>query len=588
MAVTQIQGAMFKNMMRTVNVSGFGKEDKPYAPLVAHVLNWENAVENELYDVQGANIFRIVKNGTGFLKTWLDVGDEFKVKHASIPLHLVYKPIRGNGCQRDKTPYYHQLIPMDENDWKFRQGLKIKGKNVYENLDMIAPGFEPAESLMAEEMRLLQNQITGMDVEGMESKDLRYMVETPMTYYPPKKLKAVEIIVWWSPRHGLIHRIIELDREFEQKIRSMADYWIYASDGFAYQRSMPEILRDIQEKASYTGKQTTDAADIAINAPAYISKQSDFGKSSFLRVPTGMYEVEKGTEITIEHRDISAIMERERHLDKLWDKAKIRSGFTDIFLGMEGERRTTLGGDQIRLNKAENRFQHILNTLNIGWRRTSEIQYELTNRHIPRKKLIQVLGSSDYTNTNQLFPQNQGQERGMGLDRKFNYALAGKSQIEQDKEDFDSMAMTGEILQSPFGQIKAVAYKALKKRAAVRGFDEFEVIVPRPAEADIFAIEEVFQRIESGEIEVHPSPLTDNVTAEYYIFRVNAFMRTDRFSEYTKIQQAVLDRYVRRLDGIRKMMIMADAENQAKTDPDMAMALDMLAQDAAEGRLPVQ
>ena len=581
---TQIQGAMFRNLMKTVNVSGVGREDKPYASLIAHILNWENGIENEIYDVQGMNAFRMFKNGTGFVKTWLDIGDEFKIKHASIPMHLIYKPIKGNGCQRDKCSHYHQLIPMDENDWKFRKGLKIDGKTVYENLDMIAPGFEPSESLMGEELRMLQNQITGMDVEGMESRSLRYMVESHYTYYPPERLKAVELIVWWSLRHGLIHRTIENDT----LIRPMSDYWVYPSDGYAYQRSLPEILRSLQDDASYTKKQTADAADIAISPPVYIDKQSDFGQGSFLRVPTGMYQVEKGTNIQTEQRNIAAIIERGHYLDKLWDKAKIRSGFTDIFLGIEGERQTTLGGDRIRLSKAENRFQHLLNTYGIGWRRTCEIQYDLTNRAIPRKKLIQVLGSADYTNVNQLFPRSQGSDFGMGLDRKFNFALAGKSQSEQDAEDQDALTTTGEILQSPFGMSKVVAYKCLKKRAEVRNFMDFETILSRPPEADILSIEEVLQRIESGEIEVHPSPLTDQITAEYYLFRIGVFKKSDRYSQYSSRQRIILERYAMKLNAVRQSVIMSEAEKKAESDPAMAMALDSLAEDAAQGRLPGQ
>src|SRR3990167_2151889 len=305
------------------------------------------------------NAFRVLKNGTGFIKTWLDVGDDFRIRHASIPLHLVYKPIRGNGCQRDKTPYTHQLIPMNEEDWKFRKGLKIGGKSVYENLDLLAPGFEPAESLMAEEMRMLQNQITGMDVEGHETKNMRYMIESHATYYPPEKLKAVEIIVWWSLRHGLIHRVVENDPQFEQKIRPLSDYWIYPSDGFAYQRSLPEIIRHIQESANYTLKQKTDARDIAMMPPGFIDKDSGFDPHDHVLAPNTMYEIKKGTQIQWREKNISPIIEAQGELDRLWEKAKIRTGFTDIFMGQEPDRGTTLGGDGTRMNKAETRFKPV-------------------------------------------------------------------------------------------------------------------------------------------------------------------------------------------------------------------------------------
>ena len=45
-------------------------------------------------------------------------------------------------------------------------------------------------------MSLLKTQVTGMDVDVSDKRDLRWMVETHMTYYPPEKKKAVEIVVW--------------------------------------------------------------------------------------------------------------------------------------------------------------------------------------------------------------------------------------------------------------------------------------------------------------------------------------------------------------------------------------------------------
>src|SRR3990167_4656661 len=210
--VTQMQSALFRNPMKTVNVEGVGREDRPYAPLVQHVMNHSNGIESEIHDIQGTNIFRILLRGTSFIKTWLDIGGEFKLRHASIPMQLVYKPIRGNGCQRDKCDHISQFIPLTENDWKFRQGLKVGGKPVYENLDLVAPGFDPAaDSLGGEEMQLLKNQVTGMDVQTADARDLRWIVETKLTYYPPEKFKAVELIVWWSLRAGIIHRVVEVD-----------------------------------------------------------------------------------------------------------------------------------------------------------------------------------------------------------------------------------------------------------------------------------------------------------------------------------------------------------------------------------------
>jgi len=63
-----VHSAMFSNPLKTVRVDGVGKEDKPYAPLIAHTLNWENSMESDMLQVQDMNIFRTLLRGTGFVK----------------------------------------------------------------------------------------------------------------------------------------------------------------------------------------------------------------------------------------------------------------------------------------------------------------------------------------------------------------------------------------------------------------------------------------------------------------------------------------------------------------------------------------
>jgi len=567
--VMEISTDMFIDPVKTVVVDGIGKEDKRYSPHISHVMNFQNTVDNELYEVHNLNIFRAYMDGTVFLKTWLDVGDDFKLRHASIPMRLVYKSIRGNGCQRDKCDHITQFIPLTENDWRFRKNLRIGGKKVYDHLEILAPGFEPAESLGAEELRLLQNQITGFDAEQNEDRTMRYMAETSMTYYPPGSRKAIEIIVWWSMRHGLIHRVVFND----DLIRNLADYWFYSSDGWAYQRSLPEILRGYQEKANYTDKQVTDAADIAINPPAYIDKQSSFKAENMLRVPTGMYEVEKGTRVTLEERNIAAIIERGNYLDRIWDKAWQRASLADVQQKVGTLKSDTATADLLRIKQSDKTSRALLNTYNIGFRRTAEIQYELTDRHMPRKMFLDILGSADFVNVNQFFPNAEGGE-GLNLGRRFNFSLAGRSYSDKLEEDERTLTVTAEILASPFGQDKAVLWRTMKKRAEINRFREFDTFVPRPPEADVISVEELLQRIESGETEIAPSPLTDKVTIDYQMFRVGAFQRTDRFKNYSDSQRVALSQYVAKLDAIRTMATYAMLQKRAEGDPLFGEALE--------------
>lgn len=582
--VTEVQDAMFRDPSDSVVVNGVSPEDKRYALPVKHVLNWQNSVGNEIAEIHGSNIFRTFKNGTGFIKTWQDFGDEFRIRHASVPMHLVYKTIRGNGCQRDRCDHITQIIPMEETDWLFRRGIKnAKGKPVYEHLDLITKGFEPAESLNAEELKLLQNQITGMDVEGYESRNLRYMAETEITYYPPGKFKAIELVVWWSPRLGIIHRVIENT----SRIRSWSDYWFYPSDGWAYQRSLPELLRGVQEKANYTDKQVTDASDIAVNPPSYIDRQSNVDANTILRVPTGMYEVDRGTRITVEQRNIAAIVEREKTIDKQWDKAWMRASLADVQQRIGRIKSDTLGADRMRQRQADKTSLVLLNNYNIGVRRTTEIQYELTNRGIPRKKLMSILGSLDFVNANQLFPEVEGSNSfGMGLDRKFIFAIAGKPRSVQDEEDADTLKMTAEIASSVFGKDKPTMWKVLKRRSEIRRFAEYDTIVPRPAGVDIISIEEVLQRIESGETEMAPSPVTPMDVIEYQMFRINKFKITNRYRNYDQRQQFVLQRYTQRLDVIRGFQAYADLKKRAESDPLFGDAMNEVEAEIAEGGAP--
>lgn len=569
---THIHSAMFRDKMKTVNVLGVGKEDRPYAPSVAHVLNWEFGIESNMYQTQIMNSFRTIQKGTGFVKTWVDFGDNFKIKNSSVPLNLIYKHIRGMGCKRGDCQGYHQLIPLTENDWKFRQGIQIGSKNVYKNLEAIVPGWGAGEAFSADDAMLIQQQATGLDVYGSDARDLRYMVESHWTHYPKGKFKAVELIVWWSPKHGLIHRVIEN----KDMIRTMSDYGIWLNPGFAYQRSAGEILMDIQQKANYTDKQTTDAADKAISQPGYIEEGSGFDPNAHVRVPTGMYEVKKGTKVTFEQTNMAAIIERGNHVDKLWDKAKIRLGFTDIFMGLNTEGAQTLGGDKIRLGKAENRFRALLDIYGIGWGNTCEIAYALTDKNIPNKKLVMILGSSDYQNLEQLFPKEKQKDFGMGLeDAKFNFGIAGKTQMEQEAEDEQHTLFLNENIKL-FGTDKGVLWKTQRAKADLIGFKDFERLVPKPIEAYSMSIDEVLQRIESGEVELQPSPMMERVEIEFYKFAVGAFVRTERFRSFNQRQRGELNKYLGRLDSIGTGSNLARLEDMAKTDPAVADALDQL------------
>lgn len=577
---TQIQNTMFRNPEKTVNVGGIGKEDRKYAPFVGAIHNWQNSVESNVYDVQSSNIFRTLLHGTGFVKTFLDVSQQFKFKHASVPLNLIYKSIKGEGCQIDDgCDHITQLIPLTENEWKFRVGLKFKGKTVYEDLDKLQPGFKPLEGINAESLKNLESQITGLDVEGQESRELRYFAETHLTYYPPNSFKPIELVVWWSLSGNMIHRVIVN----KDKIRPFSDYKIYPIPGKAFHMSLPRKIRNVQEKANYTDKQVTDASDVVIQPEVFITEGSGFDPNNYVKVLNGMYEVKRDTQIKTIERNIAPILARERSIDRLWREAEQLDGFTELFQGLQTRASNTLGADRIRFTQSQGRFRTLLNTFGVGWQNTQRIQYFFNDRYMPRKKAVKILGSADYKNVEQVFPKEDQTVFGLGFAANLNYSVAGKTQDEVDYENATHEKFLNEII-SLYGKDIAVVYKAMQEKADMIDYKRFEVVVNRPIEVDDIGVDEMLQRIESGEKEVIPSPVIDRLKAMQYIVTLEMFRRyNDRFKNYTPEQQATMDRLLQRLNAIYTGSTISSLGARAKNDPETALALEEVAAGVAGG-----
>ena len=567
---TQIQNTMFRNPEKTVNVGGIGKEDRKYAPFVGAIHNWQNSVESSVYDVQSSNIFRTLLHGTGFVKTFLDVGQQFKFKHASVPITLIYKSIKGDGCQVDDCNHITQLIPLTENEWKFRVGLKFKGKSVYDDLEKIGPGFKPVEGINTESLKNLESQITGLDLESHESRDLRYFAETHLTYYPKNSFKPIELAVWWSLSGNMIHRVIVN----KDKIRPFSDYKIYPNPGKAFHYSLPKKIRNVQEKANYTDKQITDASDSVIQPEVFITEGSGFDPNNYVKVLNGMYEVKRDTQIKTLERNISPIIQRAGEIDRLWREAEQLDGFTELFQGLQTRQSNTLGADKIRFTQSQGRFRTLLNTFGIGWANTCRIQYFYNDRYMPRKKAINILGSADYKNIEQVFPKEDQTVFGLGFSANLNYSIAGKTQDEVDYENAIHEKFLNEIIEV-YGEDVAVKYKAMQEKAEMIDFKRFEVIVNKPIEVDDMGVDEMLQRIESGEKEIIPSPAIDRLKAIQYIVTLESFKRyNDRYKNYTPDQQSTMARLIDRLNAIYTGAQLSSFGNRAKNDPQTALALE--------------
>jgi hypothetical protein len=80
--------------------------------------------------------------------------------------------------------------------------------------------------------------------------------------------------------------------------------------------------------------------------------------------------------------------------------------------------------------------------------------------------------------------------------------------------------------------------------------------------------------------------MMEKVDIEFYKFAVGAFMRTERFRSFSPRQRKELDSYLQKLDSIGTGQQIARLEDQAKTDPDVADALDRMMMQLGQGGAP--
>jgi hypothetical protein len=567
---SNIMASMFRNKLKTTAVSGIGPEDKRAEKFVGNVMNWQFGVECDMYQVQDATAFWTFLHGTGTVKALIDLSDEYRLKPVSVRIQNMYVPFYSKGYQKKDTDIVHQIIPWSNADYESRKLLKINGKSVYEGLDELLPGFRVGQMSGSDEQKVLESQITGIDLSAEESREMRFPVETYITFYPRESTKAVELIVWWNPATGTIFRkIVNKD-----DIRPFSRYYLYDIPNSFYKMSLPEKIRNVQEKANYTEKQITDASDKALNQSAFMEEGNSFDPDSSARVPGGMYEIKRGTKITFETPDIGPIIARRGEIDRLWDLAERMTGLTELFQGRETDRKNTATSDRIRTRKAENRFSTIYKRYGIGWAETCEIVNFYNDRYLPREKISRILGAEDYERVEELYPKKDSRPFGFNINGKFDYSLAGLTQIEVDEIRDNNIYFLEKVIDSKLIENRGQLWKAYKELSEVIEFKNFEAIVEKPPEANILSVEEVLQRIESGQLEVWPDPRVDIADYDY---RLKLFKKTDKFSHFDDQQKMVLDRFIKRLEYIKIGRELASLDQQAKQNPLIAQSVNDIA-----------
>jgi hypothetical protein len=543
-----IMSSAFPSLSKTINGTGVGEEDNKNAKKVVNIMNWTVSNDTEdFYIEMDGNVHQMLKHGTSIFKLIADFEGGFKVCPYTIPIERFLMPIDAKSPKIKDSDHCHQLVPWTANDLLYKKSM-----GVYKNLEYVNKGFSIAGNISEQEMNNIRQNITGLDVAKKIERDTYFICESYVTYYEKNSLKAQEIIVWWIPGTGKIMRV----RPNEDMIRPFSSYYIYPNYGYAYHKSLPEILRNIQDKADYTEKQVTDAADLAISPPGFYEEGTNFNPNESLRVPSGMYPMKNAASINWAQTNVNAIMERGRHVDQLWLKAERVSGFTDLDQGLS-VRDNTATTDLLRQKRADRRFSRSLMLVNRSWKETCDQLYLYIDKYMPRDQKVKILGTNTFSTIDQIFkpkdPKAIVSPYGLQLGGKFDFNLAGKNQTEVEIDDKNTVMMCDSILADPnYMQDKGIRWKLYNRKAEALGFEGFGELIPKPAEADILSPQETIDAIMSGDVNVLPNP---TINPQPYDFAIKAFMRSENFKMADDTAKKIFTRYLYILDIIRQSQV---------------------------------
>ena len=575
-----IQNSMFPKTDKIINVKGWAAEDAINASRLEKILNFQNVVEAETYNIMDLNTFRTLFNGTSFVKTFIDwESDEFKLRHACIPAEYMHGRIRSNGLQVKDTDFVIQIIPLTDTEYEKRKNLKINGKKYYDNFYSIPHGVVFGDMTL-DAIRNEEAAAFGLDVSGFDDRSRRYIAEAYCTFYPMGSMRPLELVVSFAPSNGaILHYRIN-----EDKIRPFSDYYLYPNPGAMFHMSLPKKIKDIQLKANYVDKQVTDAADKAISQPGYLEEGSRFAVSRSVRVPSGMYEIKAGSRVTFENVDMAPIVERGRQIDALWDKAERLSGFTDLYQGTTPDRRLSATTDTLRFQKSEGRVGALVKRYSGGWKKTCELSYFYNDRQITFEKkngtkkhiekIQKIIGfDSNFSDIDQVFPSG-------GYRGRYDFLVGGsEAEVENDKKE--QSLLLDKVLPI-FGKSEAIAWSIFNKQAELINFTDFKDVVPPPREADVVPVEKMLSRIEGGEKNVIPSPLIDTA---YYMYKLKIYTTTSRFDQMEEDKKREIQKLIQKVEAIQNGKAIAMATHLVKMNPNLSESLRSLVGQGEEQNL---
>lgn len=584
---------------KMVQVAGVGEEDIRKAIPLEALLNWQVTNDIPMDREQDKNIFRTLLHGTGMFKVIQDFNRN-RVKVISFDVENFYIPIDAEDVQfEENNGHCTQIIPLSRSDIEDRKEL-----GVYKDLDRIMPGARLSRRQGTDSLVKLKDYVSGTNKEQRQNRETYFLAETYKEYRPKSGsgygdygsstragVRPINIIVWWSPNGSTIHRIAIN----EDGIVPFAKYDLYPNPGYFFSMSLPEKIRNIQEKANYADKQNTDALDRAISPAGFVDDtEALFATGQPQRVPGGIYPKGKGNKIEWEP---TPVVERgfERQYQTMWVEAQQLSGLIDISYG-QPTKDQTLGQTQIRTYRADIRFASIVARYGEGFKDTMDLIYHYDNKFMPTETKIKVVGYADYMKLSEIFPDGNGRRYGLGIEGKFDFSIGGSAvtevqkQIEDKKLFYSTQLAMPDVIQNP-----ATAWKMRNELAELQGIRDFETVMTKPKEALILSAQEAVQRVISGQTDVQMRP---GIDTDSYIFEIELTMRSEMFQGISpEGQQALMKMrqiaYVMRaaeMQAQQDLMLIQQRQQADQQASAQAQAISQQAQSDAQrqnGREPV-
>lgn len=565
-----------------IEVKGVGKEDKRRAKILQRLMNWQVTNDIPVDEVLDAAVFRALLHGDGPIKVIQDF-QRNSVKMFSFDPENLYLPIDASGFTTTDTDHVIQIIPLSINDINQR---KLWG--IYKDLDRMSPGVAIATAQATDLLLRERDNATGTNMEQRVRRETYYMMEYYKTYYPKSSsgtigmsggpssagVRPQEIIAWISPNGGIVHRI---SRNVDG-VRPFARMNIYPNAGRFFSMSMPEKLKNIQEKADYADKQNTDALDRSIMPAGFTDDKEVFNAGASMRVPGGIYPLGSRGQTIMWEPQPPRDRGFEMQYQQMWVEAQQITGLIDISYGSNAKQDKTLGQSQMRSFRADIRFNSIYKRIERGWKQAVDLLYHYDNQFMPRSTKLSVIGFDDLKTIDELFPKVQG-EMGLGMEGKFDFAFAGESVTDREQTLQNDLQLCTNLLMNPLVSMdRGNLWRVTQRLAETLGETNLETLITKPKEAYLISPEEAIERIMSGELDIQPKP---GIDLESYTFELQLFMMSETFMNLSPQQQGAIQTLLGRV------MVMQAAQRLAQIDM-MNIQHGMAAQQAQVPGMPGQ